>query len=190
MRKGAVLLGLFALALVFGGCGRLGAPGTGLGTSPTLKGKVQDYAGEAGALTAYDPDGEYVLGRGEIQASGRFALTLYDLADEVPGALNPAHSNETGDGCRVTVNPEGVGWSMVGPITTPSGSIAYVDPKDRDRAAALVYVDGAVRVQTSGCPFTWDLDLKKGWNWTIVTAREDNFDWKSGFPSGFVWIGD
>ena len=191
MRKGAWVLGLFVLALTLSGCGGLGLPSTSLGPNPTLKGKVQDYAGSAGDLYAYDPSMDYVFGEGEIDDEGKFSLTLYDLAEKVPGALFPLRSNETDDGCRLTVDPEGVGWNMVGPITSPSGSIAYVDPKNHDRAAVLVYVDGAVRVQTSGCPFTWKLELKAGWNWTVTTDLGNGFfDWKTEPPVGFVWIGD
>ncbi len=190
MRKAVFAVVLLGLGWLLAGCGGMGLPGTSLGPYPTLKGKVQDYAGTAGDLFAYDPEGEYVFGKGRIEGDGSFTLSLYDLEEQFPGALNPMHSNETGD-CRLTVDPEGVGWNMVGPITSPSGSIAYVDPKNRDRAAVLVYVDRAVRVQTSGCHFTWKLELKAGWNWTVTTDRGDSsFDWKSEPPVGFVWIGD
>ena len=189
MRKGAWVLGLFVLALTLSGCGGLGLPGTSLGPNPTLKGEVQDYAGTAGDLYAYDPNMDYVFGEGEIYKDGSFTLSLYDLAEKLPGALLPVKSQESSDGCKLEVSTGEVGWNMLGPIVGPSGSLVYVNLKHEDRLAMLFYADRDARVRTSGCTFTWDLDLRKGWNWVIAITKENRPpDERTEPPVGFVWM--
>ena len=199
MRKGAWVLGLFVLALTLSGCGGLGLPSTSLGPNPTLKGKVQDYASRAeGELIAYDPGMNYEFGRGWIKRDGSFTLTLYDLAEKLPGALLTVKSQESSDGCKLEVSTGEVGWNMLGPIVGPSGSLVYANPDRENLLATLFYADRDARVKTFGstCSLVWDLDVKKGWNWVLFYENEesnnegDSLKLKTELPVGFKWFAE
>lgn len=193
MRKAVFAAVLLGLGWLLAGCGGMGLPGTSLGPNPTLKGKVQDYVGPKGELVATDMYMEYVFGRGEIRADGSFELKLFDLANMDPALPLQQMESFSTDSCSLEVSTGEVRWEMLGHILVKGQGIRlyYANPelKNKNAYAVLFYADRDARVKTTKCPFTWDLDLKRGWNWMMVYEKEDSLpDWKTEVPTGFKWV--